>query len=199
MVVVVGLGNPGREYTKTRHNIGFEVVEALADEGGFGAWRSTADKALVSKGRIGKHEVLLVKPMTFMNLSGDAVGALMRYYKAEVSELVVVHDELDFDPGVVRVKLGGGHGGHNGLRSIAAHVGQDFARIRVGIGKPPARMQGADFVLSSFDKGERSLVDEAVASAAKAVRMFVEEGVQAAMTEFNRRREAASVGELKRT
>ncbi len=194
MHLVVGLGNPGREYAKTRHNIGFEVVDKLAAEGGFGAWR-TAEKALVNRGSIGKTEVLLVKPMTYMNLSGDAVGGLMRFYKIDLSELIVVHDELDFEVGAVRVKEGGGHGGHNGLRSIIVHAGQEFVRVRVGIGKPPSRMEGADFVLSGFDKGERSLVDEAIARAALAVHVLVDKGVRVAMNQFNRRREAPGAGD----
>jgi PTH1 family peptidyl-tRNA hydrolase len=186
MHLIVGLGNPGREYENTRHNVGFEVLDELAAGGGFGSWRSQAN-ARVAKGAIGPDEVLLVKPMTFMNLSGDAVGNLLRYYKVGPETLVVVHDELDFGPGVVRVKIGGGHGGHNGLRSIIAHVGREFTRVRLGVGKPPSREAGADHVLSGFDKRERHLVDEAVALAVKAVKTILEKGAQAAMNEVNRR------------
>ncbi len=187
MYLVVGLGNPGREYEKTRHNVGFEIVEELARGGGFGSWKSQAN-ARVAKGVIGRSEVLLVRPMTYMNLSGDAVGSLLRYYKLGPEELVVVHDELDFEPGIVRVKTNGGHGGHNGLKSIIAHVGtREFTRVRVGVGKPPSAERGADHVLSGFDKRERGLVDEAVALAVKAVQKIVEDGAQAAMNEFNRR------------
>ncbi len=187
MYLVVGLGNPGREYDKTRHNVGFDIVEELAREGSFGAWKSQAN-ARVARGSIGKSEVLLAKPMTYMNLSGDAVGSLLRYYKLGPEELVVVHDELDFEPGIVRVKTNGGHGGHNGLKSIIAHVGtREFTRVRVGVGKPASPERGADHVLSGFDKRERQLVDEAVALAVKAVQTIVEDGAQAAMNEFNRR------------
>ena len=188
MKLVVGLGNPGREYEATRHNVGFAVVDFLARELGFPSWRS-AGGARVSRGAVGREEVLLVKPMTFMNLSGDAVGSLMRYYKVGLESLIVVHDELDFEPGTVRVKTGGGHGGHNGLRSIAAHVGRDFVRVRVGIGKPRHATQGADYVLSGFDKSERGLVEEAIAQAAGAVKTIIEEGAAAAMNTFNRRQD----------
>lgn len=186
MHLVVGLGNPGREYEKTRHNVGFEVIEKLAGAGSFGSFKTQAN-ARVAKGRIGGNEVLLVKPMTFMNLSGDAVGSLLHYYKLGPEALVVVHDELDFEPGVVRVKIGGGHGGHNGLKSIIAHVSRDFTRVRVGVGKPPSREAGADHVLSGFDKKERALIDEAVALAVQAVETILSLGIPAAMNEFNRR------------
>jgi PTH1 family peptidyl-tRNA hydrolase len=186
MHLVVGLGNPGREYEKTRHNVGFEVIDELARAGSFGGFKTQAN-ARVAKGTIGGNETLLVKPMTFMNLSGDAVGSLLRFYKLGPEALVVVHDELDFEPGVVRVKIGGGHGGHNGLKSIIAHVSRDFTRVRVGVGKPPSREVGADHVLSGFDKKERALVDEAVALAVKAVETILSEGIPAAMNEFNRR------------
>jgi PTH1 family peptidyl-tRNA hydrolase len=186
MHLVVGLGNPGREYEKTRHNVGFEVIDTLSGVGSFGGFKTQAN-ARVAKGTIGGNEVLLVKPMTFMNLSGDAVGNLLRYYKLGPEALVVVHDELDFEPGVVRVKIGGGHGGHNGLKSIITHVSRDFTRVRVGVGKPPNREAGADHVLSGFDKKERALVDEAVALAVKAVKTILSEGLPAAMNEFNRR------------
>jgi peptidyl-tRNA hydrolase, PTH1 family len=192
MHLVVGLGNPGREYERTRHNVGFKVVERLAANGAFGPWR-LADQAVVSRGKIGNTDVLLVKPQTFMNLSGEAVGGLLRFYKADPAELIVVHDDMDFECGVVRVKLGGGHGGHNGLKSIAAHCGRDFARVRVGIGKPATAALGTDFVLSGFDKGERSLVDDAIALAADAVVVILDKGIAAAMSLFNRRREAPGV------
>lgn len=186
MRLVVGLGNPGNEYENTRHNVGFALVDALQGRG-FAAWKS-GHNALSARGAIGNEDVLLVKPMTYMNLSGDAVGSLMRFYKVEPEALIAVHDELDFEVGRVAVKLGGGHGGHNGLRSLMAHCGRDFVRVRVGVGKPPSKEQGANWVLGHFDKRERSLVDEALGFAAEAVEAVIVEGAQAAMNRINAKR-----------
>ncbi|MBI3179271.1 MAG: aminoacyl-tRNA hydrolase [Deltaproteobacteria bacterium] len=192
MFFVVGLGNPGAEYEGTRHNVGFEVVEALARRHGFSAGRRF-HSARVYRGSIKGHEGALVKPMTYMNLSGDAVAAVLGFHKGTAADLIVVHDELDFAPGQVRVKVGGGHGGHNGLRSIIAHAGRDFARVRVGVGKPPAAERGADHVLSRFDAINRKLIDGAIAQAADAVEVMVAEGAAAAMNRFNRREDAEEV------
>jgi len=184
MFFIVGLGNPGSKYDGTRHNVGFEVVETLARRHGFPGLR-TFGNADVSKGRIGSANVLLVEPTTYMNLSGDAVGAVLRFYKGAVEDLLVIHDELDFEPGEVRVKQGGGHGGHNGLRSIVAHVGREFSRIRIGIGKPPSN--GAEHVLSRFDRATREIIDEAVDNSADAVEAILDVGIKAAMNRINRR------------
>jgi PTH1 family peptidyl-tRNA hydrolase len=184
MMLVVGLGNPGKKYDGTRHNVGFEIIRQVARQHGFPAAKSIKS-AEVQKGSIGGQEVLLAQPMTYMNLSGDAVGGLARYYKIEVEDIVVVHDELDFEPGVVRIKNGGGHGGHNGLRSIIGHMGREFLRVRVGVGKPEA--EGADHVLSRFSGNERILINEAIDRAVKAVEMLVREGEEAAMRTFNRK------------
>lgn len=189
MVLVIGLGNPGAKYAGTRHNVGFEAVDLLADRHGFSAPR-TLFKAETRRGFISGTDVLLLKPMTFMNLSGDAVGQALRYFKAEASEMIVIHDELDFEPGKVRVKKGGGHGGHNGLRSIIQHSSNEFARIRLGIGKPQNAGRGADHVLSLFDKRSRLLIDEALVRSADAVEAIFKEGLSRAMNEFNRREEA---------
>ncbi len=189
MWLVVGLGNPGKQYADTRHNVGFAVVEVLAGRHGFPGWKRSGT-ARVSRGRIRGEEVMLVEPTTYMNLSGEAVQALVHFYRLEPGRLVVVHDELDFEPGVVRVKQGGGHGGHNGLRSIMAHLGGDFARVRLGIGKPEGAIEGADWVLSSFDRAARQVVDEALARAADAVEVIIGEGVRKAMGLFNRRERA---------
>ncbi|MBI5508286.1 MAG: aminoacyl-tRNA hydrolase [Deltaproteobacteria bacterium] len=192
MWFVAGLGNPGREYEGTRHNVGFEVVSMLADRHRYPAARDTQG-AKVAKGRIGREEVLLIQPQTYMNLSGDAIGAIVRFYKGEGSSLVVIHDELDFEPGVVRVKVGGGHGGHNGLRSIILHLGDAFVRVRVGIGKPPKDRPGADHVLSRFDGRTRAVMEKAVVTAADAVEAVVALGAPMAMGRFNRRSDAAVV------
>jgi len=185
MLFVVGLGNPGAEYHGTRHNVGFEVVERLAERHGFPTSKRFKN-AEVSRGRIAGHDALLIEPMTYMNLSGDAVGSIVQYYRGEPEDVIVVHDELDFEPGVVRLKKGGGHGGHNGLRSIAGQIGRDFVRVRVGVGKPP-RGQGVDHVLSRFTAEERRLTNEAVDQAADAVEMILERGLQRAMNAFNQK------------
>ena len=194
MLLVVGLGNPGQEYERTRHNVGFEVVERLASRGAFAAWRQSGNAA-TSRGVMGSTDVLLVKPLTFMNRSGDAVGSLLRFYKEDVGRLIVVHDDLDFAPGAVRIKMGGGHGGHNGLRSITAHVGAEFVRVRLGIGKPSSRQAGADHVLSTFSKAERLGIDEAIVDAVAAVEIIADKGVLAAMNQFNRRQDETDVDE----
>lgn len=186
MQLVVGLGNPGPQYDGTRHNIGFEVVDCLVARHRFDAPRS-AKNALVSKGRIRGQDVLLVKPQTYMNRSGDSVGALARYYKVEPGEVIVVHDELDFVPGEVRLKPNGGAGGHNGLRSLIEHIGKEFPRIRMGVGKPSSAAQGADYVLSRFDKGSRVAMDEALVLACDAVEAILADGLAAAMNRFNQK------------
>jgi len=190
MLFVVGLGNPGPKYARTRHNVGFEVVERLAERHRFPASKRFKN-AETSRGHIDGCEALLIEPMTFMNLSGDAVGAIMRYYRGEPCDVVVVHDELDFPPGEVRLKLGGGHGGHNGLRSIIDHIGADFARVRVGVGKPP-QGRGADHVLSPFSVSQRRMVDDAVEVAADAVEQIATTGMQKAMNRYNQRAAATA-------
>lgn len=186
MFLIVGLGNPGRQYEATRHNVGFELVDEIAARHAFRGPKQES-KAEVFRGHIGSTEVMLAKPMTFMNLSGDAVGALARYYKVELARIVVAHDDLDFEPGVLRIKVGGGAGGHNGLKSIASHLGADFIRVRIGVGKPPSAERGADFVLSRFGAVERRLVDEALDVAVDAIEVIIAEGAAAAMNRFNRR------------
>lgn len=193
MLVVVGLGNPGAKYDGTRHNVGFEAVDLLAQRFGFApykGWKSS----LLSRGKVSGSDVLVLKPQTYMNLSGDAVGAAVRYYRCEPTDVIVIHDELDFEPGELRLKVGGGHGGHNGLRSIMDHIGRDFTRIRVGIGKPP-RGLGSDFVLSRFDKTSRVLVDEALEDIVDAIDTIVLKGVRGAMNTFNSRRTSANEGD----
>lgn len=186
MFVVVGLGNPGSRYEKTRHNVGFRVIDHLLERHGFPTLRRQK-RANVSRGAVGDRAVLLAKPETYMNLSGEAVVGLLSYYKVEPANLVVVHDELDFEPGCVRVKNGGGHGGHNGLRSIVSHIGPDFVRVRMGIGKPPPNCDGADYVLGRVDKASKPLIDEAVVTAADAVESIIHDSVQTAMNRFNRK------------
>jgi PTH1 family peptidyl-tRNA hydrolase len=185
--LVVGLGNPGKEFSRTRHNVGEDVVTELARRRG-DKLRSGRDNALVAESRIGDERVVLAFPLTYMNESGMAVRALARRYGIEEADhLIVVHDELDLPPTTVRIKLGGGLAGHNGLRSIVRHVGtQDFLRVRIGVGKPPGgKERGADHVLSRLPSKQRELFDVAVQEAADAVELIVTEGVDAAMRRFH--------------
>jgi peptidyl-tRNA hydrolase, PTH1 family len=171
MKLFVGLGNPGQQYARNRHNIGFMAVDAIASEHGFAPWRGKFQGSL-SEGRLGTEKVLLLKPETFMNLSGDSVRAASQFYKLEPEDVVVFHDELDLAPGRVRVKTGGGHAGHNGLRSIAAHLGPDFVRVRLGIGHPGDKRRVTNHVLGDFAEADADWLNpllEAVAKAAPAL------------------------------
>lgn len=187
-VLVVGLGNPGKEYDGTRHNVGFAVVDLLIGRHG-GRLRSGKERALVDEVRIGALRVALAEPTTFMNLSGESVAPLVRRFGIEHGHsLVIVHDELDLPTGVVRVKIGGGLAGHNGLRSIKAHLHSDeFVRVRIGVGKPSSKEHGADHVLSRVGKADRELLDIAVVQAADAVELIVSDGPDAAMNRVNTR------------
>jgi PTH1 family peptidyl-tRNA hydrolase len=149
--IIAGLGNPGRQYQDNRHNIGFLAVEAIARAHSFSPW-SKKFKSEISEGTIGGEKVLLMKPQTFMNLSGDAVGEAMRFYKLSPTDIIIFHDELDLPAAKVRVKVGGGNGGHNGLRSMDAHVGRDYKRVRLGIGHPGVKDMVSGHVLGDFHK-----------------------------------------------
>ncbi len=186
-LLVIGLGNPGREYERTRHNVGAEVVATLAAAGGK-VLRAGKERALVAEVTLAGARVALAFPTTYMNASGESVVRLVRRYGIDdPTQLLIVHDELDLVPGVVRVKEGGGLAGHNGLRSITQHMKtQDYLRIRIGVGKPPSKDQGANHVLSKISKTERQLLDTAVVRSCEAVEMIIRSGVAAAMNEFNR-------------
>jgi len=187
--LVVGLGNPGPKYIGTRHNVGEDVVKLLAErhreqlKGG-------RDNALTAETRFGApgndERVVLSFPITYMNESGQAVGAQVRRYRIpSIDRIIVIHDELDLDPGVLRVKEGGGLAGHNGLRSITAHTkSQDYLRVRIGVGKPPSGA-GKNYVLSKVPKSERERLDIAVIDAADAVELIISDGVEAAMRRYN--------------
>jgi PTH1 family peptidyl-tRNA hydrolase len=184
-LLVVGLGNPGEEYSKTRHNVGAEVVEILARRHG-GKLRKQKERSLTDEVNVGGKRMALAIPMTYMNLSGEAVAPLVRRYGVEPGQLVVVQDEMDFELGRLQVKNGGGLAGHNGLKSIVAHLHtQDFVRIRIGIGKPPGSRQGADHVLRRFSKAERQEIDVTLEEAADAVELILDEGVEVAMNRVN--------------
>lgn len=159
MLLFVGLGNPGNKYANNRHNIGFMALDQIADNNGFSPWRNKF-QAEVSDGVLNGKKVILLKPQTFMNLSGQSVGEAMRFYKLAPSDITVFHDELDIAPGKCRVKMGGGHAGHNGLRSIHQHIGPDYQRIRLGIGHPGHKDRVAQYVLGDFAKADQSWIDD---------------------------------------
>jgi PTH1 family peptidyl-tRNA hydrolase len=184
--LIVGLGNPGREYETTRHNVGFWWVEELAREQKLSFKSESKFHGLTARGQLHGHEVLLLKPQTFMNVSGRSVGALVQFYKIEPAEMLVVHDELDLPPGVARLKTGGGHGGHNGLKDIIAHLGtKDFWRLRIGIGHPGDRAEVSDYVLGDPRREERELIDEAMRKAQNIAHLIIEGKTEAAMLKLH--------------
>ena len=159
MQLWVGLGNPGGKYAGNRHNIGFMAMDRVADNHGFAPWRSKF-QGQVTEGRLGADKVILLKPETFMNLSGQSVGEAMRFYKLTPADVIVFHDELDLAPGKCRLKQGGGHAGHNGLRSIHQHIGEAYGRVRLGIGHPGHKDRVAGYVLSDFAKADQDWLDD---------------------------------------
>ncbi|KUF19527.1 MULTISPECIES: aminoacyl-tRNA hydrolase [Streptomyces] len=188
--LIVGLGNPGPGYAMNRHNVGFMVADLIADRIGGGFKRAGKAQAQVLEGRIGpmgpgSRRVVLVKPMSYMNLSGGPVTALRDFYKVPTANVVAVHDELDIDHGTLRLKLGGGDNGHNGLKSMTKAMGPDYHRVRFGIGRPPGRMQVADFVLKDFSAAERKELDYFVDRAADAVECLVADGLERAQSTYN--------------
>jgi len=178
---IVGLGNPGPRYDGTRHNVGFWFVDALAGEAGE---RFAAERKLhgeVARVRLGGTDVRLIKPATYVNRSGQCVRALCDYFQLPVGSVLVVHDDLDLPPGTVKLKHGGGHGGHNGLRDTIAHLGADFPRLRVGIGHPGQREEVVNYVLGSPGRDDEQLIREALARAAQVVPVLLERGMEPAM------------------
>lgn len=159
MKLIVGLGNPGAKYAANRHNIGFMAVDRIGADHGFSPWKARF-QGLVAEGRLGSERVTLLKPQTFMNLSGQSVGEAMRYLKLTPADVIVMHDELDLAPGRCRVKQGGGHAGHNGLRSIHQHIGAEYGRVRLGIGHPGHKDRVAGYVLSDFAKADGDWLDD---------------------------------------
>ncbi|WP_096786594.1 aminoacyl-tRNA hydrolase [Rhodobacter sp. CZR27] len=159
MKLFVGLGNPGARYAGNRHNIGYMAVDAIALAHGFGPWRQRF-QGVASEGRLGSEQVLLLKPETFMNLSGQSVGEALRFYKLSPADVTVFHDELDLAPGKLRLKQGGGHAGHNGLRSLHAHIGEAYGRVRLGIGHPGHKDAVASYVLNDFAKADAGWLDD---------------------------------------
>jgi PTH1 family peptidyl-tRNA hydrolase len=183
--LIVGLGNPGRKYAGTRHNVGFEVIDLLAARHGL-EWESAPAEAMMARWR--PAGVLLVKPLTFMNLSGYAVGELLRYFKVAVPDMLVIVDEVNLELGRLRTRAGGSAGGHNGLRSLVEQLGTErFARLRIGVGRGDMRRDLADHVLATFEPDEKAAVTEAVGRAADAAELFASDGIESVMNRFNRR------------
>jgi len=186
--LIAGLGNPGSKYSTTRHNVGFQVVDALVARHGL-EWDSAPAEALLAKWRA--QDALLVKPLTFMNLSGHAVGQLLRYFKIDVGDLLVIVDEAQLELGRLRARADGSAGGHNGLKSLIEQLGTDqFPRLRIGVGRGDMRRDLADHVLGRFEADEREAVADAVARAADAVETFVTDGIAPMMNRFNRKQQA---------
>ena len=185
MYIIVGLGNPTKEYDKTRHNVGFSVIDVLADRIGIDV-SEKKHRALCGKGMLEGQKVILAKPQTFMNLSGESVRAMVDFYKVSPDEVIIIYDDISLEPGQLRIRTKGSAGGHNGIKNIIAHLGtQEFPRIKVGVGEKPKYMDLADYVLSRFSKGEQELMDDAFREAADAVAMMISEGMDAAMNHFN--------------
>jgi PTH1 family peptidyl-tRNA hydrolase len=182
--LVVGLGNPGPGYAGNRHNVGNMVVGELASRMS-ASFKSSRSNALVAKGREGETRFVLAKPLSFMNLSGGPTSALLKYYKLDVSRLIVVHDELDIPFDTLRLKVGGGNGGHNGIRDISSALGPDFVRARVGIGRPPGRMDAAAYVLQNFSGSEREVLPNLISDAADAVELIASDGLTAAQLKYH--------------
>ena len=183
--MIAGLGNPGRRYAQHRHNVGFQSLDRLADTYRL-AFDKRQNRGVLALGRIKGHSVLLVKPQSFMNKSGQVVAPLARFYKVSPERLLVIYDDLDLPQGTVRLRKKGGSGGHKGMRSIISQLGtQDFPRVRVGIGRPPGRMDPADYVLQNFGEQERFLMAEVYDWVIQALTCWLEEGIEIAMTHFN--------------
>lgn len=188
MRIIIGLGNPTRDYQATRHNIGFDTITRLSDE-----YNIPLDfkkhKALCGKGYIGGEKVIIAQPQTFMNLSGESVRELVDFYKVTNEDIIVIYDDVALDVGQLRIRPKGSAGGHNGIKSIIAHLGTDeFPRIRVGVGEKPRTWDLADYVLGRFDSEEQPVIREALGRAAKACEMMITDGIEEAMNQFNRKK-----------
>lgn len=186
MYIIVGLGNPGKEYENTRHNAGYMVIDALADSAGISVIERK-HKAVVGKGMVAGQKVILVKPQTYMNLSGESVRDVVDFYKVdETSELIVISDDISLEPGKLRIRKKGSAGGHNGLKNIIAHLGHDnFIRLKMGVGEKPAGFDLADYVLGHFTGDEKKLMEEAAKKGAKAIETIMTDGPDKAMNMFN--------------
>lgn len=183
--LIVGLGNPGREYARNRHNVGFMAVDKLAKKHNT-AFTRRQGKALITSINVGEHSVVLAKPQTFMNLSGDAVASLVRFYDLPLEQLMVCYDDIDLPIGAIRIRPDGGSAGQNGVKSLIEKLGtQKFPRLRVGVGRPPGRMNAAAYVLQDFDKFDGEVIEMTLDKALGAIETFMNEGLNAAMNKFN--------------
>ena len=189
MYVIVGLGNPDRKYMNTRHNIGFDVIDAIAEKNGIVVGEKK-HKAVIGKGIVAGQKVVLVKPLTYMNLSGESVRSVIDFYKVdEKNELIVISDDINLDMGQIRIRKRGSDGGHNGLKNIIMHLGHnEFIRVRMGVGEKPPKMDLADYVLCHYFEDEREMMNEGARTAALAIEMIVAEGPDAAMNQYNARK-----------
>lgn len=189
MYIIAGLGNPSKEYKNTRHNIGFDVIDVIADKNKIDV-STIKHKALIGKGMIGSEKVILVKPQTYMNLSGESLIDVCQYYKIDVeSELIVIYDDIALDVGAIRVRKNGSAGGHNGMKSIIQHLStENFMRIRMGVGEKPKGYDLADYVLGHFTGQERELMDKGAIDAVNAVEIILSEGIDKAMNMYNRKK-----------
>jgi len=183
--LIIGLGNPGKEYAQTRHNAGFWFVEQLADRYGISLKAEPKFHGFTGRGQIEGHDVRLLLPTTFMNRSGQSVVPFAKFYQVTPEAILIAHDELDMDPGIIRLKTGGGHGGHNGLRDIVPHIGPNFHRLRIGIGHPGSKERVSGHVLGKAPSSEQDLMDAAIDHALSKVKMLVDGQVSQAMNQIN--------------
>ena len=187
MYVIAGLGNPGREYEGTRHNVGFMTLDALADKYNIDV-REKAFKGLIGKGVIEGNKVILVKPQTYMNLSGECIRQVMDYYKVDPSEFIAIYDDISLVPGGIRIRKKGSAGGHNGIKNIIAHLGtQEFPRVRIGVGEKPARMDLADYVLGHFTDEDWKTMGERLETAGEIIKSFCLAGIDITMNQYNKK------------
>lgn len=189
MKIIAGLGNPGNEYKSTRHNVGFMFLDALADFWKVTNWKEK-DEALIAETFYNNEKILLVKPLTFMNESGRAIGPILNFYKLDAEDLIVVHDDIDIPVGTVRIRKKGSAGGHNGIKSVLSHVGdENFTRFRIGIGRPPQNFTVINYVLSSFSDEDKEKINSAIKSLIPAAECVIEYDADMAMNKFNPRKE----------
>lgn len=185
LFIIAGLGNPGEKYKRTRHNVGFDTIDLLGSRYNISVSKDR-HKGLLGEGIINKQKVILVKPQTFMNLSGECISAVVQWYKIELSRLILVYDDVDLPLGSIRLRLEGSAGTHNGMKSVIQHLGTgNFPRVRIGIDKPPKHWDLADYVTHNFESDERKIVDESIVRASNAVVAIISEGIDKAMNEYN--------------
>lgn len=197
--MIVGLGNPGKEYENTKHNVGWMLLDAIADKLGTVAGWKKFGKALVAESRLGAEKLILVKPLTYMNLSGEAVGPLMNWYKIDTGDVMVAHDDMDIPVGTVRIRKKGSAGGHNGIKSLLQHLpDENFARIRIGIGRPLPGWSVVNHVLAVFNEDQRPLIDESIKYLVPAVECMVTDGVDFAMNKYNPKKQKKEKGTWKK-